>query len=262
MSPRPPRPRPRALLNAALVLTASAAAVLAASAVQGQAQKTAPAPGAADPEVNKQFVTPNVKALVERLETEGREVYAHRQAIVDALGLKRGMAVADVGAGTGAFTRLLADRVGPEGVVYAVDIARPLIQHIEERARKEGQRQVKTLLASQESTGLAANSIDLAFLCDVYHHLERPRQSLASIRQALRPNGQLVVVDFDRSKAKDGTFVKTHVRADPAVFVAEIKAAGFEPLPIPNPPALKENVIFRFRKPAGASADPSGPVGE
>ncbi len=82
-----------------------------------------------NPGINDSFEDPSPKSFVERFEKEGREVYDNREAIVQKLGLKPGMIVADVGAGTGLFTRLLAPEVGEKGKVYAVDIAQPFVTH-------------------------------------------------------------------------------------------------------------------------------------
>ena len=87
------------------------------------------------------------------------------------------MAVADVGAGTGLFTRLFAEQVGPEGKVYAVDISKEFLDHIAAQAKAKGQAQVVTVRGTQDSTNLPAGSVDLVFLCDVYHHLETTRRS-------------------------------------------------------------------------------------
>jgi predicted methyltransferase len=199
-------------------------------------------------EINTPFQNPNVAEYIKRFESEPREVYAQRTAIVQALGLKPGMAVADVGAGTGLFTRLIADRVGSEGTVYAVDISRPFLKHIAEEAQKRGQTQVQTVQGTQETTNLPPNSVDLAFICDVYHHLEQYERVLASIHQALRPGGRLVVIEFDRREGVSTEFVLKHVRDDKARFLAEIRAAGFEPIATPDPPRLKENFFSAFRR--------------
>jgi ubiquinone/menaquinone biosynthesis C-methylase UbiE len=199
-------------------------------------------------EINKPFLNPDVKEYVKKFETQSREVYARREAIVSALGLKPGMAVADVGAGTGLFTRLIAEKVGPKGAVYAVDISKPFLEHIAEQSKKIGQTQVKTVRGTQATTNLPARSVDLVFLCDAYHHVERPELVLSSIHDALRPGGFLVVVDLDREKAKEGEFAKKHVRADKAVFIREITRAGFAPVAAPEAPALKENFFLKFRK--------------
>jgi predicted methyltransferase len=207
-------------------------------------------PASAPAEINAPFEKADVRQFVSRFETESREVYARREAITQALGLRAGMAVADIGAGTGLFTRLFADRVGPSGVVYAVDISKPFLKHIEAQARRSGQTQVKTILGSQDSANLPPNSIDLAFLCDTYHHFEHPAQELASIYRALRSDGRLVVVDFDRDRAsgKDRDFIRKHVRAGKSVFRGEIERAGFRRIDVRDAPALQENFFLAFAK--------------
>jgi ubiquinone/menaquinone biosynthesis C-methylase UbiE len=259
---RPPsRPCPLRLPRWLLPLTL--ALTLAPGLAFGQAARTAPAPKADPPsEINKPFAHPDVKAFVKRFETEDREVFARRHEIIGALGLKPGMAVADVGAGTGAFTRLIAEKVGPKGKVYAVDVSREFLAHIQKESRKLGQSHVVTVQASQDSTGLAPGSIDLAFICDVYHHFEHPERSLASIRRALRPGGRLVVIDFDKVEGKSSEFVMKHIRATKDVFAAEIRGAGFEPMPTPEASRLKlkESFFLRFRRPDGPAA-PRPPAG-
>jgi ubiquinone/menaquinone biosynthesis C-methylase UbiE len=210
-------------------------------------------------EINKPFAKPDIKGFIKKFESEDREVYKHREAIVAALGLKRGMAVADIGAGTGLFTRLIADRVGPTGKVYAVDISPGFLKHIDARSKELGHGHVRTVLATQDSSGLPPGSVDLVFVCDAYHHFENPPKTLASIHDALRPGGELVVVDFDKAKAR-GTnkgFVKKHIRAEKDVFASEIRTAGFTPLPAPSGLPLEESFFFRFRK-AGDATRPGG----
>src|SRR5262249_2279179 len=206
---------------------------------------------------------PDVKEYVKRFETESRENYALRHEIVAALGLEPGMAVADIGAGTGLFTRLFAEQVGPMGKVYAVDIAKPFLDHIAADATQRKQKQVITVLGSQDSTTLPPQSVDLVFLSDVYHHLEKPEKTLTSIRRALRPDGRLVIIEFDRVEGRSSDFVLKHVRASQAVFRKEIEDAGFWVVPTPDPPKLKENFFLRFEKRpsmvAGTRAPPPSP---
>ena len=198
-------------------------------------------------EINKSFQDPDVKQFVQRFETESREVFAQRDEIAKAVGLRPGMAVADVGAGTGLFTRTFAEKVGPEGQVFAVDIAPAFLEHIAAESKKRGQGQVRTVLGTQDGTNLPPGSIDVAFLCDVYHHLEHHDRTLASIHRALRPGGRLIIVEFDR-KADSSEFIRKHVRADQSTFRSEIGAAGFEPIPTPDAPKLAENFFAEFRK--------------
>jgi ubiquinone/menaquinone biosynthesis C-methylase UbiE len=244
------RPQPR---WPSLVLAASIVALLAPC---GWGQTTKEAPPAVNPEINAQFTDPNVREFIKRFESEAREIYARREAIVGALGLAPGMAVADVGAGTGLFTRLMADKVGREGTVYAVEISAPFLKHIADQARAQNQPQVKTVRGAQNRTNLAPGSVDLVFVCDVYHHVEQPDPWLATIHSALRPGGRLILIEFDRARAPASSFVKKHVRDDREVFIDEVAAAGFEPVATPGAPALKENFFQAFRKVAARPVKP------
>lgn len=240
-------------IRLALVVSASVV-VLAATAGWTQTQ-TAIAPKAkADPKINEPFQKPNVREYIKKFESDDRDIYAQRHQIVAALDLTPGLAVADIGAGTGLFTRLFAEKVGPTGKVYAIDIAPQFLEHIAADAKKRRQAQVVTVLGNQDSPNLPRESVDLAFLSDVYHHLEKPEKMLASIRQALRPGGRLVMIEFDRVEGRSTAFVLKHVRASQAVFRKEIEAAGFTMIPTPNPPRLTEKFFLRFQKSEAAPA--------
>lgn len=91
-----------------------------------------------------------------------------------------------------------------------------------------------------------SNSVDLVFICDVYHHFEYPQSSLASIHGALRQHGEIVMVEFRRLSGKSSDWILNHVRAGQEVFTAEIEAAGFKKVQESN--SLKDNYILRFRK--------------
>ncbi len=207
-----------------------------------------PAPYAAA--MNKKFADPkvDVQQFVLRFESDGRDVYAKRREILRAARLRPGDAVADIGAGTGLFTELFAQVVGPKGTVYAVDIGPALLKHIAQRARQCGQeRIVKTVLNSHDSAGLPPDSIDVAFLCNTYHHFEHPEKMLASICRALRPGGRLIVIDFElREGASE--FVRQRARAPKEVYFREIAAAGFERLQTASSPAIKDNFYAEFRR--------------
>lgn len=197
--------------------------------------------------VNARFLKPDldVSYWVKRFEGDDREVYVKRKQIVAALHLKRGDAVADVGAGTGLYTMLFSQAVGKQGTVYAVEISPRFLEHLEKRAKKAGARNVKVVKGTTTSIELPPASVDLVFVCDTYHHFDSPKESLASIRKALRPDGALLVVDFKREPGKTAAWIDQHVRAGQQAVTAEIEAAGFtkvEELPI-----LKENYVLRFR---------------
>jgi predicted methyltransferase len=206
-----------------------------------EAQETSVNPG-----INDSYKDPNPTDFAKRFETESREVFANRDRIVAAANLKPGMAVADVGAGTGLFTRLFAKKVGPQGKVYAVDIARNFIKHIEKTTREHGIDNVEGIVCTPDSSNLPPISVDLAFICDVYHHFEFPQKTMASIHAALRPDGRLVVIDYHRIEGVSSDWILNHVRAGQDVFRNEIESAGFKL--VEEPKLLKENYYMIFER--------------
>jgi ubiquinone/menaquinone biosynthesis C-methylase UbiE len=142
-----------------------------------------------------------------------------QKEILDACGLKPGMDVADIGAGSGIHVRLFAGKVLPAGKVYAVEIVQEFLDHIERTCKDKKIKNVLCVLGSDTSCNLEPSSVDVVFSCNTYHHFEYPFKMLASIREALRPNGKLVIIDF-----KDKS---SHVRADSKTVIEEITKSGF-----------------------------------
>ena len=251
-----PRTLPQ-LMKARFPLPGAAVLLLALLAFAVSGCKTSPsfAPHASPrseqsvkPGINAEYLKPDldVAQWVERFEREGREIYDQREAIVAAARIKPGAVVADIGAGTGLFTPYFSRAAGPKGKVYAVDIVPAFLDRIKKRAASEGLINVLAVLCTERSVELPRNSIDFAFICDVYHHFEYPRSSLASLHRALRPGGEVLVVEFKRLPGKSSDWILNHVRAGQEVFIAEIKAAGFEQ--IEERAMLKDNYVVRFRK--------------
>jgi predicted methyltransferase len=201
------------------------------------------------PGINDKFLDPNLKVeeWTQKFETESREIFHQREKIVAAIGLKPGMAMADIGAGTGLFTLHFAQAVGENGKVYAVEIAKNFLEHIKARAATARAANVQTILCTERSVELPEASIDLAFICDVYHHFEYPQATLATLYKALKPGGELVLIDFKRIPGESSDFVMGHVRAGQEVFEAEVIAAGFEKVAEVKD-VLKENYFVKFKR--------------
>jgi ubiquinone/menaquinone biosynthesis C-methylase UbiE len=209
-----------------------------------------PVAGASQPskqDINAPFVTdPDVLRWKSELENDQREVYAKRMEITAAVGLKPGMTVADVGAGSGLFTRLFAKAVSPGGRVYAVDISKPLLDYVMQTAKQRRLGNVTAILDTADDTKLPESSVDLVYVCDTYHHFEHPQEVLASIRKALRPGGRLVIVDFERIEGKSPKWLLEHVRAGKGTVKSEIEAAGFRFGG--EKKFLRENYFIEFRR--------------
>lgn len=210
------------------------------------------------PGINDNFQDPDIQTYIGMFEGEDRAIYVNREAIVDVLELRPGMDVADVGAGTGFFTRMFAQSVGPEGTVYAVDIAEEFLEHIGQTSEEAGIDNIELVLCDQRSTKLPPNSVDVVFICDTYHHFEFPQNTLASIHNALRADGKLVVVDFERVKDVTAPFAWEHVRAGKGTFTDEIKNAGFDF--VREPEIMKDQYVLVFTRRAAppASAQAAG----
>ncbi len=200
------------------------------------------------PDINKKYKDPDLKVTewVERFEMEGREVYDQREKIVEATGVKAGDVVADVGAGTGLFTMMFSEKVGPGGKVLAVDIATPFLANIAKRADEKKIQNIDTILCTDRNARIRKETADVVFICDTFHHFEYPLDTLGSIHWGLKPGGTLVLVDFNRIESESSEWIMNHVRADKETFVKEIEAAGFEKTDEAD--FLKENYLVKFKK--------------
>ncbi len=141
------------------------------------------------------------------------------QRVLDLLGIKAGSAVADIGAGSGWFTVRSARRVGASGRVYAVDINRAYLDHIQRRAKKEKLPMITTVLGKPDDPKLPAASVDAVLLLKTYHELAQPIALLRNLRAALRPGARLGIIDR-KGKGDDHGL-------DAAVVIREAKRAGY-----------------------------------
>lgn len=200
-------------------------------------------PGAA-PSLNRPYDGADFDQWVRIFERPGREIFEQRFKIVKALGVHPGMRIADIGAGTGLFAVLLARATGPEGIVYAVDVSPDFIAGIEERAREYRVENIVPVLNDQSTTGLDPGSIDLALICDTYHHFENPGAMLDSLHEALAAYGQLVIIDYERRAGFSSPWIMHHVRAGRETVIKEVESAGFRLLD--DTPVLSGSFFLRF----------------
>ncbi len=199
------------------------------------------------PGINDNFKNPDVDFYINLFEGESREIFASRHKIVDALGLKPGTDVADVGAGTGFFSMMMSERVEPGGTIHAVDIAENFIDHIGKLSKKEGVKNIEAHVCTERSIELPAESVDLVFICDTYHHFEYPYDTLASIHKALRPGGEIVIVDFERIQDVSSQWTFNHVRCGKGTVSDEVKDSGFD-LVDDIDLGMEGQYVLRFRK--------------
>jgi ubiquinone/menaquinone biosynthesis C-methylase UbiE len=200
--------------------------------------------------INDRFKSPelDIDEWLARFEIESREVYAARQAVLKACQIQAGERIADVGAGTGFYSRLFAKRTGLDGWVYSVDIAPKFLQHIAARATTDRIENLTTVLGTDVSIRLPPESVDLVFICDTYHHFEQPAATMASIYRALKPGGRVVLIDFERIPGESREFILGHVRAGKEVFKQEVIDAGLQFTGEVEIEGFEENYLLQFKK--------------
>lgn len=147
------------------------------------------------------------------------------EAMLDALHLRPGMRVADIGAGVGYHAIRIAGRVGPSGKVYATDLQPEMLERLRAAVAEAGVGDVEAVQSSDRATGLPAATIDLALMVDVYHELAEPAAFMADLRRALTPGGRLVLVEF-RGEDPEVPIKEEH-KMTVAQVDAELQAHGF-----------------------------------
>ena len=130
-------------------------------------------------------------------EYQGRDQKLQIQRVMDILGIKTGVTVADVGAGSGWFTVRAARRVGPTGMVYASDINPQSSTYIKQRAAREGLTNIQAIAGAEDDPMLPPHAIDCVLLLKTYHEVAHPLRLLEKVRAALKPGARVGVIDRD-----------------------------------------------------------------
>ena len=151
-----------------------------------------------------------------------RDAWQKPDQVLDALHLERTARVVDLGAGTGYFSARIAKRV-PDGKLFAVDIQPDMVRYLRERAQREHLSVLVPVLATAESSNLP-EPVDLVLVVDTYHHIDHRIAYFAKLRELLRPNGRLAIVDF-KSDSPNGP--PPEHRISPDKVIAELAAAGY-----------------------------------
>lgn len=173
--------------------------------------------------------TPNVMEYIERLDRPERDVDQKPEEVVNALALKPGMAVADIGAGSGYFTRRFLKAVTETGKVYAVDVEPKALEYIQASlTRSSLPYSPEFIKADEDDAKLPANSSDVIFLCNTYHHLEDRPIYFRQLRSALKPGGRIAIIDYYHD-ARSGElgFPKRHLIPRKTV-IHELSEAGYK----------------------------------
>jgi len=154
-----------------------------------------------------------------------REAEENPDLAIKLLNFQPGMMVADIGAGVGYYSMKIASLVGPAGKVYASDIQPEMLRMLRRRLEKAKVKNVVPVLATETSAGIEAGIIDLALLVDVYHEFSRPQAMLKSLRDALKPDGRLVLLEFRKEDAS--VPIREEHKMSVATAKQELEAEGF-----------------------------------
>ena len=215
--------------------------LMALAAGTAVAQEQSVAPG-----INQRFLDRPFEAWADSFHKEGREVFDKRSEIIAFSQVGAGMTVADVGAGTGLFSRLFSNAVGAGGKVYAVDVTKGFVDNTMANVKKEGFSNIVGVVNSPKDVPVPAGTVDVCFLSDVYHHFEYPLAMLKAMHTALKPNGTLTIIEFDRIEGVSSPRILEHVRQDKATLIREAEFQGFRL--IEDKRFMKQNYALRFAK--------------
>lgn len=156
-------------------------------------------------------------------EGPGRDVWQKPDLVLGALALPPGARVADLGSGGGYFTFRLAEAVGPEGRVFAVDVDADLLEYVESEAKARGYRNVEVIQALADDPRLPADGVDLLFTCNTYHHLQDRGSYFERLKPRLRPGGRIAVIDH-----RPGSWFMGSHTTGADVIRGELEAAGYQ----------------------------------
>jgi predicted methyltransferase len=161
------------------------------------------------------------------LERAGREQEEKPEIVLAAMDLRPGQTVAEIGAGTGWFSRKIAKVIGPTGKVLASDIQAPMLDLLKQYAAKEGITNITPILGTETDPKLPVHGVDRILLVDVYHEFQQPEPMLAHIRESLAPGGTVTLVEYRAEDDSAAHILKDH-RMTVQQVLTEWNAAGFE----------------------------------
>ena len=142
----------------------------------------------------------DVDRWVKRFESPQRARWQKPDEVVAKMNLKPGDVVADIGAGTGYFTRRFARAVGPNGLALGLDIAPNMVKYMKDDARRLGLKNYQARVVKPDDPELPEHSVDVIFMCDTYHHIQNRVKYLRNLQKALKPGGRIIIVDFYKDK--------------------------------------------------------------
>jgi ubiquinone/menaquinone biosynthesis C-methylase UbiE len=165
--------------------------------------------------------------------------------VLAAMGAEPGLSIGEIGAGTGRVTVWLADAVGPAGRIYANDIDAASLELLKARCKREKLFNVQTIIGTMVDPKFPVGALDVAFMTNTYHHLEKPLELVRHIRPALKENGRLVIVERDQERCPAD---ERGEATSPADFVKQMDQAGFEVISTDKSMRVDNIYVARLKK--------------
>ena len=190
----------------------------------------------------------NPEVFLDSMEVGSRELYAAREAVLAAAKIPAGGRIADIGAGTGLYSLMFAETVGPKGVVYAVDIEPRFLKLIGQRAADLDIGNVVAVLGRDKDITLPPNSVDVVFIADTYHYFTDRAAIMATVKDALGPRGRLIILDYTLDETHKDEPSRAHVRFGRAGMINEVKSFGFTLIEEPKVEGLSDIYMLVFTK--------------
>ena len=171
----------------------------------------------------KEYAKKNAAAFAAEFEEPSRALFRYRAAMSGLMGVKPGMKVGEVGAGSGYLSRFIADAVGPEGHVYANELEPKMVEYMKARAAKEGLKNLTVVQGTATSTGFEAGALDAVATVYALSFFDNREAMLKSINESLKPGGLLLVVDIPSEQVG-----ATTLGIDAEELIGLATAAGFK----------------------------------
>jgi arsenite methyltransferase len=165
------------------------------------------------------------KSYIGALEDPKRDAYQKPHEVLTALNLKPGEVIADIGAGSGYFTFRVAQQLGENGKVYAVDVSPDMILHINRRIRELMVNNVISILADADDPLLPDASVNRFFFCDSWHHIENQTKYLSLMKRMLKPGGEIVMIDFHKKELPVGPPMRMKIARED--LIKQVESNGF-----------------------------------
>ncbi|HEY6289066.1 MAG TPA: methyltransferase domain-containing protein [Nitrospiraceae bacterium] len=170
----------------------------------------------------------DIKQYLEHLDSEERDQHQKPRQVIDALNLKPGLTVADLGSGSGYFTRRFIEAVTETGKVYAVDVEPEMLKYTEESiVHMHRSYTAEFILARPDNPKLPYGSIDLLFVCNTYHHLEERAKYFSDTKSSLKPGGRIAIIDFYHDERSGELGFPKHHLVPRETVIAELTEAGY-----------------------------------